>query len=372
MPLNIILIGAGLIGPRHADSVVRHPSTTLLALIDPSPSAPTTASTLNTLYFPSLPALLSTPDIPHPDAAIICTPNHTHVSIAIACLEAGIHVLLEKPVSECVETGLPLLRAVRQYPGVKVLIGHHRRFNPYITKTKEILDSGVLGMIIAISGLWTIYKPDEYFAPPTEWRREKGRGGVLGINFIHDVDLMHYLLGPITRVYGEKTMMQRGGEDKSHTAEEGAAITLRFKSGVVGTFVVCDGVVAPWSFEVGTGENPLIPMVEGDGDGEGGFYRVLGTRGALSVPDLKTWRYEGERSWREKLKVEEYIGEVDREGVPFDLQLGHFVDVIEGRESVARCDAVEGLRALVVVDAVKRALEGETVVEVVDVEELVQ
>ncbi|PYI11048.1 oxidoreductase [Aspergillus sclerotiicarbonarius CBS 121057] len=373
--LNIIIIGAGLIGPRHAQSVLRHPSTNLLALIDPSPTASTTAATLNTLYFPSLSALLSTPDIPHPDAAIICTPNHTHVPIALSCLDANIHILLEKPISDSISTALPLLHASKNHPELKVLIGHHRRFNPYITQTKKILTSGSLGTILAISGLWTIYKPTSYFSAPTSWRKEKGMGGVLGINFIHDVDLLHYLFGPITRVYAERTTPQRGRDDPQHTAEEGAAVTLRFGSGVVGTFVVCDGTPAPWSFEVGTGENPLIPMVPGNGNGggAGGFYRVLGTRGALSVPDLKRWSYDGgERSWSERLRVDEFGGEVDREAVPFDLQLGHFVDVLEGRESVVRCDAVEGLRALVVVDAVKRALEGGVPVEVQDVEDLLR
>ncbi|PWY95950.1 quinate utilization oxidoreductase QutH [Aspergillus sclerotioniger CBS 115572] len=362
MPLNIIIIGYGLIGPRHAKSVLQHPSTTLLALIDPSPTALTTASSLQTLSFPSLSALLSTPNIPHPDAAIICTPNHTHVPIALACLNANIHILLEKPISDGISTAVPLLRAVQGYPELKVLIGHHRRFNPYVVKMKEVVEEGLLGRVIAVTGMWTICKPDGYFAAPSEWRKEGGRGGVLGINFIHDVDLLHFLFGPVGRVYAERTIPQRSLDDPSHTAEEGAAITLRFVSGVVGTFVVCDATPAPWSFEVGTGENPLIPRV-GSEDGHGfggGFYRVVGTRGALSVPDLKRWSYDGgERGW-------------GRKGVPFDLQLGHFVDLIEGREERVRCDVVEGLRALVVVDAVKRALEGECVVDVEDVRDVLE
>ncbi|OOF97549.1 hypothetical protein ASPCADRAFT_206372, partial [Aspergillus carbonarius ITEM 5010] len=304
MPLNIIIIGCGLIGPRHAQSVLRHPSTRLLALIDPSPTAPTIAKTLNTLSFPSLSALLSTPNIPHPDAAIICTPNHTHVPIALSCLEANIHILLEKPISDSIPSTIPLLHASNSHPETKILIGHHRRFNPYITKTKEILTSGSLGTILAVSGMWTLFKPSSYFAAPSDWRKDKERGGVLGINFIHDVDLLQFLFGPVVRVFAEKTTGQREREDEGHTAEEGAAVTLRFESGVVGTFVVCDGTPAPWSFEVGTGENPLIPRVGGqDGEGYGGgFYRVLGTRGALSVPDLKRWSYDGgEKSWGERL-----------------------------------------------------------------------
>ncbi|OJZ83700.1 hypothetical protein ASPFODRAFT_49129 [Aspergillus luchuensis CBS 106.47] len=367
--INIIIVGAGLIGPRHAQSVINNPSTNLLALVDPSPSASSVAKTLNTLYFPSLSALLSSvPSIPHPDAAIICTPNHTHVPVALELIGHNIHILLEKPISDTITTALPLLQAHQKHPDVKILIGHHRRFNPYITKTKEILESGSLGSILALSGLWTLYKPASYFTGATSWRSDKTKGGVLSINLIHDVDLLHYLFGPITRVYAEKTLPQRGGPDGNadHTAEEGAAITFRFASGVVGTFVVSDCAPSPWNFEAGTGENPIIPKVGGEG---GGFYRVLGSRGSLSVPDLKRWSYdgvEGEKGWSEKLRVEEF--EVDK-GVPFDLQLEHFVQVLEGRET-PRCDAVEGLRALVVVDAVKRAMEKEEVVQVESVEEI--
>ncbi|OJJ68270.1 hypothetical protein ASPBRDRAFT_185190 [Aspergillus brasiliensis CBS 101740] len=367
--INIIIVGAGLIGPRHAQSVLSHPSTNLLALIDPSPAASSVAASLNTLYFPSLKSLLSEPNTPHPDAAIICTPNHTHIPVALELIQHNIHILLEKPISDTINTALPLLRAHQlKHPDIKILIGHHRRFNPYITKTKEILDSGSLGNILAISGLWTIYKPASYFTGATEWRRDKDKGGVLSINLIHDVDLLHYLFGPITRVYAEKMMAQRGVVDEKHTAEEGAAITFRFESGVVGTFIVSDGVPAPWNFEAGTGENPIIPKVPKE-QGGGGFYRIMGSQGSLSVPDLKRWSYdgvEGEKGWSERLRVQEF--EVD-EGVPFDLQLDHFVRVLEGKE-MPRCDAVEGLRALVVVDAVKRAMETGEVVRVEGVEEI--
>ncbi|PYH89303.1 quinate utilization oxidoreductase QutH [Aspergillus ellipticus CBS 707.79] len=366
--LQIIVVGGGgLIGPRHAQSVISNPHTNLLALIDPSPTASTTAATLKTLSFPSLSALLSSPSTPHPDAAIVCTPNHTHVPIAEDLLRHNIHVLLEKPISDNIPSALSLLKTSTSpaHAHLKLLIGHHRRFNPYIQKTKQILSSGSLGPLIAVNGLWTIQKPPSYFAPPTDWRRDAASGGVLSINLIHDIDLLHYLLGPITRVFAEKTPPQRVQTDPAHTAEEGAAITLRFASGVVGTFLVCDATPSPHNFEAGTGENPMIPQVEGkDAD----FYRIFGARASLSVPDLRRWGYdgvaEGEKGWGAVLGSED-LGDVGTDK-PFDLQLRHFVEAVQGREEL-NCDAVEGLRALVVVQAVKTALEEGRVVDVGDV-----
>ncbi|RAH79990.1 NAD(P)-binding protein [Aspergillus japonicus CBS 114.51] len=361
MPFNIIIVGAGLIGPRHAQTVQANPNTNLLALVDPSPNAIQTAETLQTAYFPSVAALLASPFTPRPDAAIVCTPNHTHIPIATDLLSQGIHVLLEKPISDDPATARALLSTLTP-SSPKLLIGHHRRFNPYITATKQLLSRNALGPLIALNGLWTLYKPDSYFAAPGDWRRSTTTGGgVLSINLIHDIDLLHYLFGPITRVFAEQTPSTR--PSPPHDAEEGAAITLRFASGVVGTFLVCDATPAPWSFEAGTGENPLIPQVQGPG-GEG-FYRIFGQKGSLSVPDMRLWSYEGraQRSWNEELAVERAA--VDTTQTPFALQLAHFVEVLEGKVEPV-CSGEEALRALDVVDAIGRALRTGQVVDVED------
>ena len=356
MPLNIIIVGAGLIGPRHAQSVLSNPSTSLQALIDPAPSGATAASNLKTNYFPSLAALLQS-DLPKPDAAIVCTPNHTHVPITKELLEADIHVLVEKPISSTIETGKSLLEYTQRpdKSHLKLLVGHHRRFNAYVHKTKQILDSGSLGRIIAVNGLWTLFKPESYFSAGGEWRRSReSGGGVVPINLVHDIDILHYFFGPVTRIHAEGTLPQR--ENPNHDAEEGAALTLRFASGVVGTFLVCDAMPSPHNFEAGTGENPLVPKVREGSD----FYRIFGSNASLSVPDMTRWSYDGcaQKSWSEELKVEKIGVE---EVTPFDLQLGHFVDVINKGEKVS-CSGEDGLRALVVCQAVRRALEtGETV-----------
>lgn len=370
MALNIIIIGAGLIGPRHAQSVVAHPDTTLLALIDPSPSASTTAAALQTAYFPSLPSLLAS-SLPKPSAAIICTPNHTHVAIATDLIAQGIHILLEKPVSNTLASGKSLLRTLNRpgpRPAPKLLVGHHRRFNPFVQRTKQLLDARSLGRVLAVSGLWAAFKPDAYFAAEgSQWRRSRDAGGgVVPINLVHDVDVLHYLFGPIVRVHAEGTVPQRGRkqEDEAgeageypHDAEEGAAVTLRFASGVVGTFLVCDAAPSPFNFEAGTGENPLVPRCE---DGAAGFYRIFGTQASLSVPDMTRWSYDGcdEKSWAVPLQRERFEVEPT---TPFDLQLAHFVDVVE-RDVQPSCSAGDGLRALVVCQGVKEALEtGKTV-----------
>ncbi|RDL31483.1 Uncharacterized protein BP5553_09692 [Venustampulla echinocandica] len=347
--LKVAVIGGGLIGPRHAQSVISNPSTELVALVEPSPNGSSVAASLNTHHYPSTSALILSPH--KPDAAIICTPNHTHVPLALELIAAGVHILVEKPISTTIPSGRELITVAKERD-VKLLVGHHRRFNPYLLRAKSSISS--LGRILAIQGTWTLLKPPSYFQGPTNsWRQSQtSGGGVVLINLIHEIDLLQYLLGPIVLVSALGTQKTR-----EHDAEEGAAILMRFESGVVGTFILCDTTPSPWNFEAGTGENPTIPKVEGGGS----FYRIFGAEGSLSVPDLARWSYdhveEGqgkEKGWNEVLKKEEIP--VEKEEVPFDLQLQHFVDVVrDGKEP--SCTGVEALRALVVCEAVKTAMK---------------
>jgi predicted dehydrogenase len=336
--ISIAVIGLGLIGPRHAAIVSKSPDTNLIAIVDPLPKAIDTAREFSTSYYKSIAELLSSPQ--KPDAAIVCTPNHMHVAMTKELTAAGIHVLVEKPLSTDIPSGISLLHHLSSL-SVKVLVGHHRRFNPYMVKTFSTVTSGSLGRIIGINGMWALSKSDAYFNAPMEWHRGADAGVIL-INLVHEVDLLHYLFGPITRVYAEKSISQRG-----HVAEEGAAITLRFKSGVVGSFLITDNTPSPYNFEAGTGENPQIPK-----SGQS-FYRIMGSEASLSVPDMTKWSYAGEKSWHEQMK-EERLDVVD--DVPFKLQLDHFVRVIRGVEEPS-CSVEEGLRAIVVCEAIKKSME---------------
>ncbi|KAL4924438.1 Gfo/Idh/MocA family protein [Aspergillus undulatus] len=381
--LRIIIIGAGLIGPRHAQSVVSHPSTDLIAFIDPSPSAIPVAESFGVPVYTSLQVFLSSSSAAQEgragagaDAAVICTPNHTHIPISLDLLRNGIkNILLEKPFSDTLESANALLHSLKDHPSAKILVGHHRRFNPYTLSAKSLLDSGSLGNILAINGLWTLLKPPSYFASPTgQWRADKTKGGVLGINLIHDIDVLQFLLGPIIRVFAESTTPQRIKGNPKHTAEEGCAVTLRFKSGVVGTVLVCDAAPSPLNFETGTGENPTIPGVD-SAVSASDCYRVFGSRGSLSFPDLTVWSYnnnnvrlksgqekEQEKGWNVPLDVQKApVGGKDVK--PFDKQWEHFVRVCKGEEEV-KCSVEDGVRALKVVRGVRESMESGRPVEI--------
>lgn len=340
-PVSIAVIGIGLIGPRHAQSVVANGHAILHSLVDSRPEAKTVAETLNVPLFTSIKHMLL--EAGKPDGAIVCVPNHLHVALSQELLEAGIDVLVEKPISIDIESGSALIETAKK-TGRQLLVGHHRRFNPYVNCAKQALSDGAIGKPIAVSGLWVLRKPLSYFDPPAEWRAQAGKGGPVLINLVHEVDILQYLLGHIVRVHAEKAISQRG-----HKAEEGAAILLRFASGVVGTFILADNCPSTHNFESGTGENPIIPKAGND------FYRIFGSNGTLSVGDMKVSRHDGgaEKSWLDHVQVVDLQVEAQ---VAFDEQVQNFVRVIRGVAG-PRSTGEDGLSALTVCDAVLRAME---------------
>jgi predicted dehydrogenase len=345
-PISFAVIGTGLIGPRHAAAIIKTPTSKLVCIVDPNPAAEAVATELAVPLFSSVSELLTSSI--KPQAAIVCTPNHTHVSISKALLDANISVLCEKPIATSIAEATDILNHAK-HNEAKFAVGHHRRFNKYVRATKATIPT--LGRIVAVSGLWTLYKPPEYFEGVGDWRKDGANGGPILINLVHDVDVLQFLLGPIIRVSAEETIKQR-----DFNAEEGAAVLLKFQSGCVGTFVVSDAVPSPHNFESGTGENPNIPSTGMD------FYRIFGTEASLSVPDMRRWSYDGrEKSWSEELK-EETLG-VKKSKVPFELQVEQFVKVVRGLEE-PMCSGEDAVRALVVVEAVKKAMREGVAVDI--------
>ncbi|MNQ88332.1 putative 4,5-dihydroxyphthalate dehydrogenase [compost metagenome] len=157
-------------------------------------------------------------------------------------------VLLEKPVGVHLDEVRELV-AASAGSGVPVLVGHHRRHNPLISRARELVQEGCLGRLTTVTALWQLQKPDSYFDIP--WRREPGAGMLL-TNLIHDLDLLRHLCGEVAEVQAITSNGVRGFAN-----EDSAAVLLRFANGALGTLSGSDAVAAPWSWELDSGENPV-------------------------------------------------------------------------------------------------------------------
>lgn len=114
-------------------------------------------------------SLLDDPDV---DAIYIPLPNHLHVSWSIKAIEAGKHVLCEKPIGMDVADTEKLIAVASQHPHLKVMEAFMYRFNPQWAKARSLLQSGVIGEINSMEAVFTYFNRD-----PDNVRNLPGIGG---------------------------------------------------------------------------------------------------------------------------------------------------------------------------------------------------
>lgn len=332
---RIAVAGAGLIGRAHIRVLQASRTCTLSAVVDPAAKADAGVP-----QYGSLDELLRKD---RPDGVILATPNAMHVPQALQCAAAGVPALIEKPVATSVAEGERLFEI-----HTPMLVGHHRAHSPIMAKAKEVIDSGALGRLVAVMGSAVFYKPDHYF-DEGPWRREPGGGPIL-INMIHEVHNLRMLCGEIVAVQAIAS-----SEVRKFPVEDTAAISLRFEGGALGTFMLSDTAASARSWEQTSRENKAYPSYD-DED----CYVIVGTRGSLSVPTLRTKIYPGDRSWWKPF--ESAVVPMRRED-PLERQLEHFGAVVRG-EAKPLVSVRDGVANLRVTEAIVAAAKRGSTVEV--------
>ena len=332
--VRIAVAGAGLIGRRHIEEVDASASAELAAIVDPFPSE--LAEKYGVPQHESLAALFAAG---RPDGVILATPNQLHVDGGLECVAAGVPVIVEKPVGDTVEGASRLVEA-GEAAGVPVLTGHHRNYSPIMATAREIVRSGTLGRIVAVTGTAMFHKPDGYYEIGGGWRRQPGGGPIL-LNLIHEVNNLLSLVGDIVAVQAVTSNATRG-----FVVEDTAAMVFTFANGALGTFLLSDAAASPRSWEQTSQEN-LEYATHPDED----CYHIAGTDGSLSVPTMRLRTYAGEHSWY--VPFESGVVPLERSD-PLANQITHFAEVIRG-EAEPICSGRDGLKTLQVVAAVTEA-----------------
>jgi len=193
--LKVGVIGVGQMGSRHARVYSQLPNTELVAVADPQAErAKAIAKELGVRrVYTDYRELLALPEV---QAVSICTPDDVHREPVIHALQAGKHVLLEKPLATTIEDAEVILAAVRQ-TRVKFMVAHLLRFDPRYALVKEAIDHGELGDII--------YIISHRNSPHTEGPRIYKPGTCLTMHVaIHDLDIINWFMpSSAIRVYAE-------------------------------------------------------------------------------------------------------------------------------------------------------------------------
>ena len=306
--INIAVHGVGTIGKRHLMAMNENQNVNLSGIIDISDEAKQFCDNKNIPIYENLIDLRKKSEI---DGVIISTPTIFHYENTLAALELGLDVLIEKPISADVLEARTIAK-VAEENNCKVLVGHQRRFYPLVRKAKEIVKNGEIGKIIGLSGVWALRKDNDYFDP--DWRKKISAGPVI-TNLIHDIDYLRFIFGEIEAVSAFSS-----NNINNFEKEDTLSANLKFKSGLIGNFLITDGGTSPWSWETGTGENIHLPHLKENN------LRIIGTAGSLEFPNLKLWKYKNKgQNWKDEIEaIQIDSNKIDA----YALQISHFKDVI--------------------------------------------
>jgi len=196
--VNFGIIGFGNIGTRHARHIEQHPSTRLIGVCDNNIARKTLLKNTAVEWYAHYASLLQNDNI---EVVNVCTPNYLHAPITIAALQAGKHVVCEKPMALTSTDCLAMIAAAR-LANKHLFVVKQNRYNPPVVAVKELIDNGTLGNIyqLTINCFWN---RNAHYYEQSAWRGSKHKdGGCLFTQCSHFIDIVYYLLGDVRCISG--------------------------------------------------------------------------------------------------------------------------------------------------------------------------
>lgn len=235
------VIGTGLIGRQHAESIMRAPYVELVAIAEPADGVMNAETQrLGVSGFTDYREMI---DTVKPDVVHNCTPNHLHFEVNKYALERGIHVYSEKPLAVTVEQGEELIRLAAER-GLANGVNFNYRHNAAVQQMGALFRSGEAGRALVVHGRyiqdWLLYEED------FNWRVVAGEGGrsrALADIGSHWFDTVQAVTGKkVAAVFANNFTVhpERIGGTGRHAVdtEDGSLVILRFDDGTLGTVVV--------------------------------------------------------------------------------------------------------------------------------------
>ena len=231
------IIGMGNIGRYHAEYLLngKVARCQLTAVADAlAPLEPWAARGLRT--FNDGEALLRSGAV---DAVIIATPHYQHTTLGIAALEAGLHVMVEKPISVHKADAERLIAAHARRPDRVFAAMFQLRTEPRYVKIKRLISTGELGPLVRVSWIITDWFRTEAYYASGGWRATwKGEGGGVLLNQCpHNLDILQWLCGMPARVRGFCQL----GRYHHIEVEDNVTAYWEWASGATGVFITSTG-----------------------------------------------------------------------------------------------------------------------------------
>lgn len=259
--VRVGIIGMGNIGKHHAGYLLegKVARCQLAAVCSTSPEKLTDYTAKSITVFGDALALIQSKTV---DAVIVATPHYQHTSLGIAAFEAGLHLMVEKPISAHKADAEKLVAAHEKNPRLVFGGMFQQRVESRYAKIRALIRGGDLGEIVRVNWVNTDWFRGEAYYASSAWRATwKGEGGGVLLNqCLHNLDVLQWLLGMPARVRGFCQL----GRFHQIEVEDNVTAYLEWPNGGTGVFVSS------------TGEAPGANRFE-----------IVGTRGTLVLENGK-------------------------------------------------------------------------------------
>ena len=255
--VRIGIIGMGNIGKHHAAYLLGHKvgRCELTAVCSTSPQKLESYKEKGVKVFGDGLQLIRSGAV---DAVIIATPHYQHMTLGVAAMEAGLHVLIEKPIAAHKADAERLIAVHQKNPKLVFACMFQMRVEPRYEKIRVLIQNGDLGQIVRINWINTDWYRTEAYYASNAWRatwKDDG-GGVLLNQCLHNLDVLQWLCGMPKRVRGFCQL----GRFHQIEVEDNVTAYLEWPGGATGTFISS------------TGEAPGVNRFE-----------IVGSRGTLTL-----------------------------------------------------------------------------------------
>ena len=225
--INFAIIGCGRIAQRHAEHINNFGNLLAVCDIDLN-KAKKLGSQYKANIYENVNEMLSKE--PKIDVVSICSPNGLHALHSICALNAGFHVLCEKPLSINLNDCGEMIKAAEKN-NKRLFVIKQNRYNPPVAAVKRAIDDGVFGKIysIQLSCFWN--RNADYYL--NSWKGTNDMdGGTLFTQFSHFIDLLYWLVGDVEQVYAITSNFNHQGIIEF---EDSGVVALKFYNGAIGT-----------------------------------------------------------------------------------------------------------------------------------------
>lgn len=228
MEIKFAIIGCGRIAQRHAQHISKNGKLVAVCDIDVSKANDLANEYQATAYY-EIESLLEK-EVSTIDVIAICSPNGLHAQHSILALNAGFHVLCEKPMAISVNDCGEMIKAAEK-ANKRLFAIKQNRFNPPVSAVKEAIEKGILGKIFSIqlSCFWN--RNDDYYH--NSWKGTLDLdGGTLYTQFSHFIDLLYWIVGDVKQV---KAFTRNYAHKDTIEFEDTGVVIVEFYSGAIGT-----------------------------------------------------------------------------------------------------------------------------------------